>query len=857
MSIDYKLSNILGTVYSKGDLIFTPDGRSILSPVGNRISCFDVVNNRSFTFGYEHRQPILSVAINNEGTLMLSVDESGRGILVNFVTKSVLHHMNFKEKVSSVRFSPDGKLIGVCTGRMIQLWKTPQSADERQFASFVRHRVYTGHYSAITGLEWSKDSRFFLTSSEDMTCHIYSAHSGDSGAASTLTGHKDAVIGAYFSENQEVIHSISKDGSHFEWMWSDDEDRWKITSRHYISEHGRVSCTAFHAISNLLIIGFTSGAFGLYELPHCSQLQVLTISQDSVDRITVNQTGEWLLFGSTELGQVLVWEWQSESYILKQQSHYDSLTTVVYSPDGTKVVTGSDDGKIKIWDAVSGFAVTTFNQHMASVSALKFSQRGNVLFSASLDGSVRAWDLLRYRNFRTFTAPKRIQFTSLAVDPSGEMVCAGSIDDFDIHVWNVQTSQLVDRLSGHEGPISSLDFSQDGSLLASGSWDHTARLWNFFGRTAISEPMHLQSEVLVVSFRPDAKILLVSSMDGTITTWNVKSANQESEIDGKLDIGGSGRHAGDRFVAANSARGKFFTSVCYSADGKMILAGGNSKFVCLYDIDHSVLLRKFSISKNMALDGTQDRFNSKNMTEAGPRVLIDHDEADEYINKGIVDDKIRKSWRKTENQAPGSQKGKNCSNRPTIRTSALQFSPTSSAFSVGSTEGLLIYSVDSDTHFDPFELDLDVTIESCLRYLESKEYLHSLVMAFRLGDSKVLSNIFESIPVQDVPLVTKSVPALYLPRLLDHIVTAGKNFPHIEYALLWLRSILESHGRYIAAHKQKLSTSLRAVQRFLIDAKSFTDAAQGNTNMSIAYDLQLSRTNNNVPAEKEDLDMII
>lgn len=856
MSIDYKLSNVLGTVYSKGELIFTADGKSILSPVGNRISCFDVVNNKSFTFNYEHRQPIISVAVNNEGTLMLSVDEDGRGILVNFVTRCVLHHMNFKEKVNAVKFSPDGKLIGVCAGKTVQLWKTPDSADERQFASFVRHRVYTGHYAAITGIEWSKDSRFFLTSSEDMTCHIYSAHSEDAAATNTLTGHKDAVIGAYFSDNQEVIHSISKDGSHFEWMWSDEEDHWKITSKHYISENGRVSCTSFHAKSNLLVVGFTSGVFGLYELPHCSQLQVLTISQDSVDHVTVNQTGEWLLFGSTELGQVLVWEWQSESYILKQQSHYDGLTAVVYSPDGSKIITGSDDGKIKVWDAISGFAIATFTQHIAGVTALKFSQRGNVLFSASLDGSVRAWDLLRYRNFRTFTAPRRIQFTSLAVDPSGELVCAGSIDDFDIHVWNVQTSQLVDRLSGHEGPISSLDFSQDGSLLASGSWDHTARLWNFFGRSAHSEPMHLQSEVLAVSFRLDAKMLLVSSMDGTLTTWNVKSGNQESEIDGKHDIGGSGRHAGDRFSSENSARGKFFTSVCYSSDGKTILAGGNSKFVCLYDVDHSVLLRKFIISKNMALDGTLDRFNSKSMTEAGPLVLIDHDEADDFVNKGIVDDKTRRNWRKSEDIVPGSQQRKKNLNRPTIKTSALQFSPASSAFSIASTEGLLIFSVDSDIHFDPFELDLDVTVESCLRYLDAKEYLHAIVMAFRLGDTKVVSKIFESIPVEDVPLVTKGIPTVYLARLLVHVVRRGKETLHFEYALLWLRSILESHGRYISSQKQKLSAPLRAAQRFLIDAKSITDAAQGNINTSRAYELQLSHRSHKAPSEKEDLDML-
>ncbi len=49
----------------------------------------------------------------------------------------------------------------------------------------------------------------------------------------------------------------------------------------------------------------------------------------------------------------------------------------------------------------------------------------HVVFSSSRDGTVRAFDLLRYRNFRTFAAAVPYQYSCLAVDPSGEIVCAG------------------------------------------------------------------------------------------------------------------------------------------------------------------------------------------------------------------------------------------------------------------------------------------------------------------------------------------------------------------------------------------------------------------------------------------------
>ena len=57
-------------------------------------------------------------------------------------------------------------------------------------------------------------------------------------------------------------------------------------------------------------------------------------------------TGEWLAFGCSSLGQLLVWEWQSESYVLKQQGHYYDMNCLAYSPDGQLIATGADDGKV-------------------------------------------------------------------------------------------------------------------------------------------------------------------------------------------------------------------------------------------------------------------------------------------------------------------------------------------------------------------------------------------------------------------------------------------------------------------------------------------------------------------------------
>ena len=607
-------------------------------------------------------------------------------------------------------------------------------------------------------------------------------------------------------------------------MVEDDEapPQWRIVQRHYFMQNNaKVKCAAFHPESNLLVAGFSNGLFGLYELPEFNMIHTLrynlsspyfchymsshfvrSISQNDIDFVTMNKSGEWLAFGASKLGQLLVWEWQSESYILKQQGHFDSMNALVYSPDGQRIITTADDGKIKVWDTQSGFCIVTFTDHSSGVTACEFAKRGNVLFTSSLDGSVRAWDLIRYRNFRTFTAPTRLSFSSVAVDPSGEVVCAGSLDSFDIHIWSVQTGQLLDQLSGHEGPVASLAFAPSGDTVVSGSWDHTVRIWSIFGRTQTSEPIQLQADVLHVAFRPDSKQVAVSTLDGQLTFWSVSEASQEAGVDGRRDVSG-GRKISDRRTAANVARTKSFTCIAYSTDGTCVIAGGNSKYICLYDVQSGTLIKKFTISVNLSLDGTQEFLNSRNLTDAGPRGLIDS-----QGQASDLEDRIDRTL-------PGATRGDLSARktRPEVRVPAVAFSPTGRAFCAASTEGLLVYSLDNALQFDPFDLDLDITPASTIAAVDSKDYLLALVMAFRLNERPLIRHVYESIPVPDVSLVVKHLPTVYLARLLRFVAQATDESPHLEFNLRWIEALLSAHGPYLKDNAASFGSELRTVQK--------------------------------------------
>lgn len=339
---------------------------------------------------------------------------------------------------------------------------------------------------------------------------------------------------------------------------------YRRLARHYLidevrKERANAQLTAvnYHKNTKLLITAYSTGSFYLHELPDVTLIHSLSISENAIQTACFNNTGDWMALGSSTLGQLLVWEWQSEQYVMKQQGHSSQMTSIAYSPDGQYIVTGGEDAKVKLWKVSNGFCFVTFHEHTSAITAVDFSPNKKFLVSASLDGTVRAYDIIRYRNFRTLTSPRPVQFASVAVDYSGEFVVAGGQDVFEIYLWSMKLGRLLEVLSGHEGPVVALAFSPvaTSSLLVSGSWDKTIKVWNCLESSGDHETIDVSSDVTAVAFRPNGEEIAVASLSGNIQIFNVRGANQVASIEGRNDLG-SGVSEIDIITAKKNLQGK-------------------------------------------------------------------------------------------------------------------------------------------------------------------------------------------------------------------------------------------------------------------------------------------------------------
>ncbi|WP_420632137.1 WD40 repeat domain-containing protein [Candidatus Leptofilum sp.] len=241
--------------------------------------------------------------------------------------------------------------------------------------------------------------------------------------------------------------------------------------------------------------------------------------------------------------------------------HTASVNNAVFSPDGHRILTASDDNTARLWDA-DGTLRATLIGHSALVRNAVFSPNGDRILTASEDNTAKLWNadgtLLNTLEGHTNLVNKAV------FSPNGDRILTAS-GDYTARLWNADGSPL-NILEGHTNWVSSASFSPNGNRILTASGDYTARLWDADGSPLNILEGHT-NWVSSASFSPDGDHILTAGGDNIVKLWNADGSLLNT-LEGHTD---------------------WVSSASFSLDGNRILSASHDSTARLWNIDGTLL----------------------------------------------------------------------------------------------------------------------------------------------------------------------------------------------------------------------------------------------------------------------------
>ncbi|RPI78637.1 MAG: WD40 repeat domain-containing protein [Desulfobacteraceae bacterium] len=158
--------------------------------------------------------------------------------------------------------------------------------------------------------------------------------------------------------------------------------------------------------------------------------------------------------------------------------------------------------------------------HLYEVPALVFSPDGTWLVSGGTDKNIKIWSLPEAQWSKTLL-PQSAAVTCLAFSRDGALLAAGC-EDGSLTLWSFPEGRLLKALSGHTDKIVSLAFSADSGLLASGSGDHTIRIWSVLSGAELNKTIDYSAKSFPCAFKPGEAILFFGT-GYSVESWQIRS----------------------------------------------------------------------------------------------------------------------------------------------------------------------------------------------------------------------------------------------------------------------------------------------------------------------------------------------
>ncbi len=272
-------------------------------------------------------------------------------------------------------------------------------------------------------------------------------------------------------------------------------------------------------------------------------------------------------------GTVQVWDAHGGRHVYTYRGHNGDVLAVAWSPDGKYLVSGGLDTTVQVWNATTGERSVTYRGHTDAIFNVAWSPDGSRIASASNDGTVQEWFAVTGKHILTFgtqhvTRGVPSPWNSVAWSPDSKRIAVAG--NGDVQIWDAGTAGNVSYYGYHGGTAHDVSWSpgQKYIVVSAGT---TVEVWNVATVKNVYTYDSQGAEVFIARWSPDGKRIASGSSDGLVQVWDAFNGDHPYTYRGHAD-----------YYPGHTTSGGSVNGLAWSPDGKSIASAGNDATVQIW-----------------------------------------------------------------------------------------------------------------------------------------------------------------------------------------------------------------------------------------------------------------------------------